>query len=197
MPGPTAAVPAALPAWARPTVRATPLAPLAVAAAAFVLLGTVVLVVDGSPEPLLPLAAAATAAALVAGLHDPAASLLAAMPASPARRLLHRLALLVPLTLLVWAGMLAAAQLAAPDWRSGWPFGPVTALACTAVAVSVWAPKATNAAWGAAAPMLWFALTRVVGDPGGVVGALLWAWVSDPWVVVAVALAAGVAGARR
>lgn len=188
---------AAVPAWGSPTVRATPLAPLGAAGGAFLVLGGVALVVDESPEPLLPLAAAATAAALVAGLHDPAASLLAALPTSPARRLVHRLAVLLPVTLLVWAGMLAAAHLPAPDWGSGWPLGPVTALACTGLAVAVWAPAATNAAWGAAAAMLWFALTRIAGETGGAVGTVLSAWESDPWAVVAVALAAGIAGARR
>lgn len=191
---PEAAVP---PAWVRPTVRATPLAPLAVAAGSFLLIGALVRLADGSSGPFLPLAAAGMAAALVAGLHDPAASLLAAVPASPARRRAHRLAVLLPVGLLLWTWTLVAAHLAAPSGGTGWPFGPVTALAATGLAVAVWAPPDARAGWGAGAVMLWFALSRIIGDVDGAAGTLIWAWETDSWVVVAAALAAIAAGGRR
>lgn len=184
------------PAWAMPTVRATPLAPLAVAAGTFLLIGALIRLADGSPEPFLPLVAAGMAAALVGGLHDPAAALLAAVPVSPARRRAHRLAVLLPVGLLLWAALLAAAHLAAPSWEAGWPFGPVTALAATGVAVAVWAPAEARAAWGAAAPMLWFALGRVVAVDGPVATAVS-AWETHSRVVLAAALTAIALGGRR
>lgn len=186
-----------VPAWVRPTVRVVPLAPLAAAGGAFLLVGALARLADGSSEPLLPLAAAGTAAALVAGLHDPAAALLAAVPASAARRRGHRLAVLLPAGLLLWTTLLVAAHLAAPTWGAGWPFGPVTALAATGVAVAVWAPPEARAAWGAAAPMLWFAVGRAAGDLDGPAGTAVSAWQTHPWAVVLAALAAITAGGRR
>ena len=184
-----------VPAWAAPTVRATPLTPLVAATAVFLVVGALV---ELSGEPagrLLALAAAGAAAALVAGLHDPAAALLEAVPTSASSRRAHRLALLVPLAAVLWLGLLGAAHLA-DDWTSGWPLGPVSALAAVGIAVAVWAPAGSQAAWGAAAPMAWFALAHVVTPSGSAEGALA-LWQTHPWTVTAAAVAAITLGARR
>lgn len=182
--------------WAVPTVRATPVTPLFAATAVFLVVGALVELSGAPVGRLLALAAAGAAAALVAGLHDPAAALLEAMPTSAARRRAHRLALLVPLAAALWLGLLATAHLA-DDWTSGWPLGPVTALAAVGVAVAVWAPPGSQAMWGAAAPMAWFALAQVAGTPSGWSEDALALWQTHPWTVTAAAVAAITLGARR
>jgi len=86
-------------AWLWPTVRSISWAPLAGVSAC---LGAVTVLADHWPPDLVGIAAASIAAAVVAGLHDPAAALLAALPTSAAVRRGRRLALLVPAGMGVW-----------------------------------------------------------------------------------------------
>jgi hypothetical protein len=127
-------------AWLWPTVRSiswVPLAGVSACLAAFTVLA------DHWPDELVGIAAAAVAAALVAGLHDPAAALLAALPTSAAVRRARRLALLVPPGVAVWVatvhgsvlGLLAlTAAGVLVSVRSGVPLGVAVPLAWAAFA---------------------------------------------------------------
>lgn len=130
--------------WLRPTARATAWAPLAGVAACLAVL-TSLPAYDGIPLPasLTGIAAAAVAAAVVAGTHDPAAALLAAVPTPAAVRLARRLLLLVPTGLGVWTltvggtlvGLLALITVGiAVTLRAGVPVGTAVPLAWTALA---------------------------------------------------------------
>ena len=83
-----------MPAWIVPTARATTWGPLLVSGGCLLVISVVFLSLSRWPLDLLWLGAAVLAAGLVAGLHDPAAALLAASPTSPARRRAHRISLL-------------------------------------------------------------------------------------------------------
>jgi hypothetical protein len=123
-------------AWWWPTVRSISWVPLAGVSA---FLGVLALWLNSWPEDLVGMAAGAVAAAVVAGLHDPAAALLSAMPTSAAVRRARRLALIVPVAFAVW--------IATAD-------GPVVGLlvlAAAGVAVSVRA----GVSLGAAVPLVW------------------------------------------
>lgn len=131
-------------AWVWPTARSISWAPLAVVAAC--LLG-VTLWVDRWPAELLGVAAAAVAAAQVAGLRDPAAALLSALPTSSAVRRARRLIMLVPIALGLW--------LATAD-------GPVLGLlALTAVGVVV--SVRAGVPLGVAVPLAWAILAWAAG----------------------------------
>jgi hypothetical protein len=151
-------------AWLVPTVRATPWQPLGVAA---VLVAGVSLTeaYAGQGQPgLLGTTAGTLAAAVVAGLHDPAASLLAAVPTSIAVRRARRLVLLAPAALVVWLALGPGGQVA-----------HVVALAASGVAVAVW--------WGTPAgvvvPLAWAAASRIEEDLG--------IWSEHPWAVTVTA----------
>lgn len=131
-------------AWVWPTVRTISWAPLAGVAAC---LAVVTVWTDRWPEDLVGMAAACVAAALVAGLHDPAAALLSAVPTSATVRRARRLVLLVPTALGVW--------LTTAD-------GPVVGLlvlAAAGIAVSV----RTTVAWGVALPLAWVTFAWAAG----------------------------------
>ena len=145
------------PAWLAPTARAVPWQPLAGVAAclmAVCLRGRRHRDGPGasstSPPPAL-------AAAVVAGLRDPAADLLSRRadlggpPPRPAR------ALLVP----AGRGAVAGLPPGRTSWRpAGWPVGPAVALIATGLAVVAWAPERFAVEAGVAAPLLWVALAR-------------------------------------
>jgi hypothetical protein len=127
------------------------------------------------------------AAALVAGLRDPAAALLAAVPTSAARRRARRQALLVPVGLALWVAFLMAAR----QWEPGlgWPLGAVTALTVTGFAVAAWAPDRIALAAGVAAPLVWYAGAHAGGSDRGLAEVLL-AWQHHPWLVTTASLTA-------
>ena len=129
-------------AWVWPTARTISWLPLAGVA---VCLATVTLWLDRWPASLIGIAAAAVAAAEVAGLRDPAAALLAAVPTSAAVRRARRLGLLVPAAVALWlptvgdsvVGLLALTAVGvAVSVRVGVPVGVAVPLAW---AVLAWA----------------------------------------------------------
>jgi hypothetical protein len=147
------------------------------------------------PARLSGIAAAALAAALVAGLRDPAAALVAAVPTSPARRRARREALLVPAGLALWLGTLAAAGVWDPG--VGRPLGPVVALSATGLAVAVWAPRRIALEAGVATPLLWFVTAGAAGELDTGLREALVAWQDHPWIVTAAASAALLMGRNR
>jgi len=147
------------------------------------------------PVSLLGIVAAALAAAVVAGLRDPAAALLAAVPTSEAVRRARRVGLLVPVALLVWLAYLSAGHqlLAAP----GWPMGMLTALTATGLAVAGWAPTRVAVTAGVVVPLLWVAAARASHGLDASVAEVLLAWQHHPWIVTAAAVAALLMGRNR
>ena len=131
-------------AWVWPTARSIDWAPLAVVSAC---LAGVTVWLDRWPADLLGIAAAAVAAAQVAGLRDPAAALLSALPTSPAVRRARRLAMVVPVALAVWLA------------TAGGPVLGLLALTAVGVAVSVRA----GVPLGVAAPLAWVILAWAGG----------------------------------
>ena len=138
-------------------------------------------------EGLLLIGAAALASLAVAALRDDAAVLLEPVPVSPMRRRLLRLALVGVPTLLAWWALVAVG--------GGSGTGPLLALAGSGLAVVVWGPARWRVLAGAAVPVVWIALDRTVG--AGALGDVLGWWRTDPWPVLAVAVAACVLGRRR
>jgi len=146
------------------------------------------------PISLFGVAAAAVAAAVVLGLRDRAANLLAAVPTSAEVRRNHRLTLLVPVGLTVWLAYLWAAQALVP-WL-GWPVGPVVALIWTGVAVAASAPRA-GLALGVAVLLVWVATARAAGGLDDDAAFVLFAWHHHPWIVTLAAMAALLIGRER
>jgi hypothetical protein len=177
-------------AWVVPTARAVPWSPLVGVAGCLAVVGVVAAYAETWPASLLGLAAAGVAAALVAGLSDPAAALLSAAPTSATRRRLQRQMLLVPVGLAVWLAYVAAGRTRVPEL--GWALGPVTALVLTGFAVAAWAPRFGVRA-GVAAPLLWYAVTFAVPSDRAPYSLLI-AWQQHPWAVAAVATVALIAG---
>lgn len=187
-----------------PTIRATPWTPLLGATTGLLVIGAAVHASGGSPAEILALAAAVMAAALLAGLHDPAADLLEPLPVSLASRRLHRLLLLVPAAATAWLGLLALAHASGPEWSAGWPVGPLTALTAGGLAAATWAPPLWQVGAAVGAPLTWFALNKVTvslthdaSGPAGFAGDLLGAWRERPVLVTAIALAVAALGWRR
>lgn len=144
-------------AWVRPTLLSISWAPLAAVIACLTAVSALAALADGWPVGLLGLCAAAIAAALAAGLHDPAEALLAAVPTSPAVRRGRRLLALVPVGLAVWLGWLAIGHRWVPGL--GWPVAGFAALGVVAVAAATWGPT-----WlGAGLPLAWAALALAAG----------------------------------
>lgn len=144
---------------------------------------------DGPVDAVLAVATAGLASAVVAGLHDPAADLLTAVPVSEMRRRALRLSLLGAPGLAVWWGVTALADGSAA-------VGPVVALTVSGVAVAVWVPVRRSVRCGAGAPLAWLLLDRLAAG-SGVLGDVAGWWRTDPWPVVAVALLMCVARSRR
>jgi hypothetical protein len=186
-----------LTAWPAPTLRAIGWTPLVAVALTTLLVAGAVRATGASPAELVPLAAAAMAAALVAGLHDPAAELLAALPASAVRRRTHRLVLLAPAVLALWTALVGLGRLTTSPWGPGWPYGPLVALTLAGLAVAVLVPPAGAMAAGVGAPLVWLALSRAPGGLGGPLGDLATAWQTHPCLVGAVTAPAVLIGGRR
>lgn len=174
-------------AWFVPTARAVGWLPLAVVAGLLVGTSAVAAYADRWPPQMVGIAAGAIAAATVAGLQDPAADLLSAVPTSPAARRAQRLSLLVPAAVAAWLGYLAPAQ-SGPD--AGWSLPPLLALLATGVAVAALLPPPTAVAAGVAVPLAWAAAGRVGGRLDEDLAGVLLTWQHHPWLVITAALAA-------
>ena len=185
----------ATPAWLGPTARAVPWQPLL--GVAVCMIGVVALAtVRGSwPVGMLDVAAAGMAAAVVAGLRDPAADLLSAMPTSAARRRARRQLLLVPVGLGMWLSYLAVGNVLSPDL--GWPLGPAVALVATGCAVAAWVPDRLSVEAGVAAPLLWMAVARASTGLDASVTGVLAGYQHHPWIVTLAAVAALLLGRNR
>jgi hypothetical protein len=181
--------------WLVPTFRATSWRPLVGVAVALAAAGGLVLAFERATVSLLGIGAAALSAALVAGLRDPAAALLAAMPTSNAHRRARRLVLLVPAGLALWLAYVWVSNLADP--AVGWPVGPAIALSATGLGVATWAPERIRVEVGVAAPLLWYAVARTTAEVDGIAGDVLAGWHQHPWLVTAAAGAALVIGRNR
>ena len=184
-----------VPDWLVPTARAVPWQPLA--AVVTCLVGVCLLAVsfDSWPVGVLDVAAAGLAASVVAGLRDPAADLLAAVPTPAVVRRSRRLLLLVPAGLLAWLAYLAVGHVWAPE--IGWPVGAAVALTATGCAVATWAPDRVAVEAGVAAPLLWLAVARAATLLDEQAAEVLVAFQHHPVIVTAVALAAMLMGRNR
>jgi hypothetical protein len=147
------------------------------------------------PVGLLGPAAAATAAAVVAGLYDPAANLLASVPTSAARRRVRREILLLPAGMLVWLGYVGVGRALTPGL--GWPVGELAALTASGQAIAVWAPVRDAVAAGVVAPLLWFAASWAGRGLDAGYAEVLFAWQHHPWTVTVAAAWALLLGRNR
>ena len=182
-------------AWVVPTARAIGWSPLALVGLLLVGLSAVTAYAGSWPVALLGIACAAVAAGVVAGLRDPAAALLAAVPVPPWTRLLHRLVLLVPAGVAVWLAYLWPAQTEVPGL--GWPVAPVLALAACGAVVADRAPGWLGATAGVGVPLLWAAVGLVAGPLDEDVAELVLPWLHHPWLVITAATAALFWGRNR
>lgn len=172
-----------------PTARTVRWVPGAALAGLLVVSAALARYADRPADVVLVIAAAGLAATVVAGLQDPAAALLAAVPVSAMRRRLVRLAVVGTPALVVWwlLDSVSTAQLSGPE--------PLLALTATGVAVAVWAPPRRAVLLGAATPVALFALHQVA--PAGTASDVVAWWLTDPWWVLAAATLVCVAGRRR
>ncbi|GAA3516867.1 hypothetical protein GCM10022263_00670 [Nocardioides daeguensis] len=175
-----------------PTLRATTWSPLLGCVCALAALAVVRGLLDAGRPDLPGIAGAALAAAVVGGLHDRAADLLAAVPVSEVRRRARRLVLLVPAAAGAWGAYVAGEHLHS---EPGWPLGQPAALLACGLAVTAWVPGRVGVSAGAAVPLCW-AFTAVA-TPGGAVGDALFAWQSHPWPTCLVATTVGLLGVAR
>ncbi|MFC7492797.1 MULTISPECIES: hypothetical protein [unclassified Nocardioides] len=133
-------------AWLWPTIRSISWVPLAGVTACLAALAALAEYAGAWPASMTGLAAAAVAGAIVAGMRDPAAALLSAVPTSVAVRRARRIALLVPAGLGVWLALVGGSLLG------------LLALTAAGLAVSVWA----SVPLGVAVPLLWVIVARAV-----------------------------------
>lgn len=183
------------PAWLAPTARAVPWQPLAGVAACLTAVCVVALSRGHWPWGVLDVAAAGLAAAVAAGLHDPAANLLSAVPTTAARRRARREVLLVPAGVGLWVAYLAVGHAVAPG--VGWPVGPAVALTATGLAVVAWAPERIAVEAGVAAPLMWVALARAGVVLDQQYTEVAFAFQHHPWIVTVAAGAALLMGRNR
>lgn len=172
-----------------PTVRAVRWTPGAALAGLLVASAVLARYPERPADVVQAISAAGLAATVVAGLQDPAAALLEAVPVSAMRRRVLRLAVVGVPALAVWwlLDTLSTARLSGP--------GPLLALTAAGVVVAVWAPPRRAVLLGASTPVALFTLQQVLpsGTPSDVVA---W-WLTDPWWVLAAATALCLAGRRR
>ena len=124
--------------WLTPTRRAARCSPtIAVAGLGLLVLSAVRLFEQPLPAGLYAALLAMVVISGVAGLHDPGRNLVHAVPVSASRRLLHRLAVIIPLVLLGLAAVRwSSAQLfpatgPAPGWAALAALGAVGVAVCT------------------------------------------------------------------
>ena len=124
-------------AWLRPTWRATRWGPLlAVTGAGLVAALCCRLSDQGPPEPIVTLTQALLVVAGVAALHDPARQLLQPVSVAAWRRLLRRLALVAPVTVLALATLQAAWAVGSAHHVAGPAPAQLAALGAVGVAAS-------------------------------------------------------------
>ena len=179
------------PVWLWPTIRLAPWWSLLAATGAGVTVGRLVALSGGSPAtPGAVLVTGALAATVAATLDDRCHALLAAVPTRPSRRLLHRLAVVVPAAALGWS--IAARSTAPAPGLAAW-----AALAAAGVAVGACTghrrPELAAAAGGAAA--VGWPVLPLVGLSS--LGPLADGWVEHPVVVLGLALAVTAATTSR
>jgi hypothetical protein len=174
---------------AMPTARAVRWAPGTALAGLLVASAALARYADRPADLVLAIAAAGLAATVVAGLQDPAAALLEALPASAMRRRVLRLAVVGAPALAVWwlVDSLSTARPSGPE--------PLLALTAIGVAVAVWAPPRRGVLLGASTPVALFTLHQVV--PSGTASDVIAWWLTDPWWVLAAATVLCVVGRRR
>lgn len=183
-------------AWVAPTLRATQWRPLLSVTGCLALLAATAALLEQWSPVLVGLGAATLAAAVVAGLWDRAAELLAAVPTSEPVRRARRLLVLVPAALAAWLGYVAVGELAT---GSGWPVGPFAALLATGIAVAGCAPRRTAVTSGASAPLAWVGLALLplgLEDAPARARDVVLAWQLHPWTVTAVAAVVVLVAAR-
>lgn len=174
---------------AAPTARAVRWAPAASLAVVLLAVAALTRSAQRPADIVLAIAAASLAATVVSGLHDPAATLLSAVPVSAMQRRMLRLTLLGVPGLAVW-WLLEALTTATPSGP-----GPLLALTACGVAVALWAPQRRAVLLGASTPLALFVVHQAV--PAGTVSDVTGWWQSDPWWVLAGAILVCVAGRRR
>lgn len=183
------------PSWLAPTARAVPWQPLAGVAMCLAVVCTLALARGSWPRGVLDVAAAGLAAAVVAGLRDPAADLLSAVPTSATRRRARRELLLVPAGVGLWLAYLTVGHVVTPGLA--WPVGPAVALIVTGLAVVAWAPERVAVEAGVVAPLLWVALARAGVVLDEQYSEVVFAFQHHPWIVTAAAAAALLMGRNR
>ena len=177
-------------AWVTPTMRAV--RPSLVAAAAVALLVVIAAAVAGAYDIALPtvhvwlaLAALAVAASTP---HDPAASLLAALPTGSGRRLIHRGAIGTFAALGAWvlAGSSTGALVSPPasDVAIGGSLPALLALVAVAIVAG-----ARFGPWGACTPLVLVGAGHVFADAGRL-DDVLHLWWTHPWIVATISLSA-------
>ena len=174
---------------ALPIARAIRWAPAAALSGVLFAAAVLARATDGPANMLVATAAAGLAATVVSGLHDPAESLLAAVPVSLMQRRVLRLTLVGLPALAVWSvfDRVTVAQVSGP--------GPLLALAACGVAVAVWGPRRNAVLLGASTPVVLCVLPRAV--PSGTFSEVIAWWLTDPWWVLLGATLACVAGRQR
>lgn len=179
----------ALPQAALPTARAIRWAPAGAVAGLLLAAAALARAADRPADIVVAIAAAALAATVVAGLHDPAADLLAAVPVSTMQRRMLRLVLAGAPALALWSllDVLTPSQVFGP--------GPLLALTACGLAVAVWTPPRRAVVLGGATPVALF-VAQQVAPAGSASDVAAW-WLTDPWWVLAGASLLCLAGHRR
>lgn len=188
------------PAWMRPTARAIRWLPLAGAMVLAVVVGGLFFLEDAGaiPVPITWLGLGGLGASVALMLDDPAAALVAPLPTSTGRRVVQRLALVVPATVLIWLLLAGLGAVVFDESPSG-SVGGLLALVGIAVAVTSWRmadDPATATTIGAIAPIALVA-TGLFGLRTGFARTLTESWSTHPWVVVVASGAFTVAVLRR
>lgn len=174
-----------------PTARAVRWTPPVLLGALLVVVGVLTGSAARPAGPILVVSAAALAAAVVGTLHDPAWSLLEALPVSAMRRRVVRLCLVGLPGLALWTWLATTAPGA-----TGPGVGPVVALIAAGTAAVVWTPRRRAPLAGVGLPVGWYVLGGVV--PGsGPLATLADAWWDHSWPVAAAAVGLCVLGRSR
>ena len=182
--------------WLAPTIRLVRWSSLLVPVATAVAISGVLRQVGQSvPDTMALFIAAALAAAAAASLDDPAHELLSAMPTTSRRRVLHRLAIVVPAVAASWV----LAVLAMFRSEGGWNLPALGALVALGVAVTCIAARTrpdAAAAIGVAAPLAAAAAPWLLsrGDP---LGSITQVWLEYPGPTITVAVGAAMVATRR
>jgi len=174
-----------------PTARAIRWRPVLVVVASLVLVAVLAEATRGPISAVLAIAAAGLSSTAVAGLHDPADTLLEPLPVTRMQRRLLRLA---PLAVSAAAAWWVVTEVLSPGRHQ--PVGPLVGLTAVGVAVAVWAPRRRAVVLGAGAPVALFVLTRVVPADTRM-AEVASVWQTHPWWVLLGAVTICWLGRRR